>query len=101
MNMQESPEGSKRFLSIKVKFFGIYVIRLLAILVLISSVLPKIFTQYFVKEKTDELENLHQLIAEVLENEDFLQSPEAAYTTSGSRKDYLHSPHAHEACCIH
>ena len=77
MNMQEIPEGGKRFLSIKVKFFGIYVILLLTILVLISSVLPKIFTQYFVKEKTDELENLHQLIAEVLENEDFLQSPEA------------------------
>ena len=67
----------KRFLSIKVKFLAIYVGLLLVILIIISSVLPKIFTQHFVTEKTQELENTHQIIAAVLENEDFIQSEEA------------------------
>ena len=77
MKKNETQEGGKRFLSIKVKFFGIYVILLLAILIIIAAILPKIFTQYFVNEKAAELENTHKLIAQVLENEDFLQSPEA------------------------
>lgn len=77
MSIQDSAAPQKRFLSIRAKFLSIYIGLLLIILVLISSVLPKIFTQYFVAEKSSDLENTHQIIASVLENEDFVNSQEA------------------------
>lgn len=64
-------------LSLKTKFALIYVGILLAVLFIISMVLPSVLNRYLIVEKLKDLNDVKEIVAQVLQEEDFRESPES------------------------
>ncbi len=70
-NENKEPAESKRFQSIRLKFFTIYVGLLSCVVILILLVLPLVMNRYLLSEKMKDIEQVKKVTAEVLESEDF------------------------------
>ncbi|MBQ0001037.1 MAG: hypothetical protein KBT01_05800, partial [Clostridiales bacterium] len=80
----ESENGSVSYLkklranlSLKTKFALIYVGILLAVLFIISMVLPSVLNRYLIVGKLKDLNDVKEIVAQVLQEEDFRESPES------------------------
>lgn len=59
------------FLSLRVKMLGAYIGLLVMILMVVAFILPNIFSEYFLTEKKNDLVKTREIIAEVLNEQDF------------------------------
>ncbi len=67
----------KSFLSLRVKMLGGYVLVLMIIMILAAYFLPSILNNFLLTEKKNDLEKTREIIAKVLETNDFRDDPEA------------------------
>ena len=74
---KEKSETYKRFQSIRIKFFTIYVGLLSCIVILILLILPLVMNRYLLRERMKDVDQIKKIVAEVLENEDFRVSEKA------------------------
>ncbi len=64
-------------LSLKTKFALIYVGILLAVLFIISMVMPSVLNRYLIVEKMKDLNDVKEIVSQVLQEADFRETPES------------------------
>lgn len=72
-----SGQKKKSFLSLRVKMLGGYVLVLMIIMILVAYFLPSILSNYLLSEKKNDLEKTREIIAQVLEENDFRNNSKA------------------------
>lgn len=68
----------RRFMSIRFKFMGAYLLILFAVLILIAGVLPSVMSQYFIELKTKNLQKTQEIIQSTLEGPNDFRTDESA-----------------------
>ncbi len=71
-------EKNKRFFSIRTKLLCIYGGIMLCLVIIVATVMPNIFRQYFIRAKLSDLEKTRNTVSAVLQEADFRVDPDAA-----------------------